>query len=167
MRLHFAQIIAELIQAVACSRKFKGGQDRVVDSLGRPPADRSAAMQQNLHEPDHARVVDLDARKLRGSHRDGQRESLQKRELDVNVQALRLESDEAVSDRQEFFAHGGQVVQALPQSEVGQIIGADLISQEGGELLVLLHEGVFEIGAKDVMPVLDLLQRGVEFSLQF
>jgi len=35
------------------------------------------------------------------------------------------------------------------------------------ELLVLLHEGVFEIGAEDVMPVLNLLQRRVELPLQF
>src|ERR1019366_659487 len=88
------------------------------------------------------------------------------RELDVNVQALRLEGGEAVGDRQEFLAHGGQMVQALLQPEIGQIVGADLIAQEDGELLVLLHEGVFEIGAEDVMPVLDLFQRGVEFALQ-
>ena len=83
----------------------------------------------------------------------------------MDVQALRLESGEAISDRQEFLAHGGQVVQALLQPEIGQIIGTDLIAQEGGELLVLLHEGVLEIGAEDVMPVLDLLQSLVDKSL--
>ena len=52
MRLHFALIIAELIQAVACSGEFEGGQDGVMDLLGSTPADRSAAVQQNLREPD-------------------------------------------------------------------------------------------------------------------
>src|ERR1035441_9476793 len=33
-------------------------------------------------------------------------------------------------------------------------------------ILALLHEGVFEIGAEDVMPVFDLFQRGVELALQ-
>src|SRR5450432_4067449 len=52
MRLYFALIIAELIQAVACSGEFEGGQDGVMDLLGSTPADRSAAVQQNLREPD-------------------------------------------------------------------------------------------------------------------
>src|SRR5258708_37495303 len=59
------------------------------------------------------------------------------------------------------------MVQALVQPEIGQIVGTDLIAQEGGELLVLLHEGMFEVGPEDMMPVLDLLQRGVELALQF
>ena len=85
----------------------------------------------------------------------------------MNVQTLHLEGGEAVGDRQELFAHGGQVLQTFLQPEIGQIIGADLIAQESGKLLVLLHEGMFEVGPEDMMPVLDLLQRGVEFPLQF
>jgi hypothetical protein len=46
----------------------------------------------------------------------------------VNIQILRLEGGEAVGDRQELLAHGGQVVQAFLQPEVGQIVGADLIA---------------------------------------
>ena len=48
----------------------------------------------------------------------------------MNVQALRLEGGEAVGDCQELFAHGGQVVQALLQPEIGQIIGADLMRKK-------------------------------------
>src|ERR1019366_2366848 len=33
--------------------------------------------------------------------------------------------------------------------------------------IILLHEGMFEVGPEDMVPVLDLLQRGVEFPLQF
>ncbi|MBK7234294.1 MAG: hypothetical protein IPI02_01225 [Sterolibacteriaceae bacterium] len=54
----------------------------------------------------------------------------------------------------------------LPQAEVGQIVRADLVAQEGGELLILLDEGVLPIGAKDVMPVFDLLEGGVELAAQ-
>ena len=45
MRLHFAQIVAELIQPVARSGEFEGSQEGVVDLLGSPSADRGAAMQ--------------------------------------------------------------------------------------------------------------------------
>src|SRR4030095_6357197 len=37
--------------------------------------------------------------KLRGSYRDRQSQPLQKRELDVNVQALRMKGGKAVGDR--------------------------------------------------------------------
>jgi hypothetical protein len=33
--------------------------------------------------------------------------------------------------------------------------------------IILLHEGMFEVGPEDMVPVLDPLQRGVEFPLQF
>ena len=52
-------------------------------------------MQQDLDEPDHARVADLDIGKLRGSHGNRQCQTLQERKLDVHVQALRLEVGEA------------------------------------------------------------------------
>jgi hypothetical protein len=61
----------EAVRKGAHNRWWKSTQERVVDLLGSPPAGRGAAMQQYFHEPDHARVVDLDAGKLRGSHRDG------------------------------------------------------------------------------------------------
>ena len=89
-----------------------------------------------------------------------------KREVDVDVQALRLEGGEAIGDAEELLAHVGQVIEPLLQAEVGQIVGADLVAQEGGELLVLLDEGVLPVGAKDVMAVLDLLEGGVELAVQ-
>src|SRR5258705_990332 len=84
----------------------------------------------------------------------------------MHVQALSLEGGKAVGHRQKLLAHGGQVVQALLQAEVGQIVRADLIAQEGGELLVLFDKSVFPVGAEDMMPVLNLFYGGVELALQ-
>ena len=137
-----------------------------MDLPGRPAADHRSAVEQNLHEPDHPSVVDFDAGKLGSAYRDRQRQPLEERELDMDVQALCLEGGEAVGDLEELLAHGGEVVEAFLQSEIGQIVEADLIAQEGEELFVLLDECVFEVGAEDVMAVLDLLQGGVEFALQ-
>ena len=58
------------------------------------------------------------------------------------------------------------MVQALLQAEVSQVVRADLIAQEGGELLVLFDKSVFPVGAEDMMAVLDLFQGGVELALQ-
>jgi hypothetical protein len=91
---------------------------------------------------------------------------LQERELDMDVEALCLEGGESVGNRQELLPHGRQMFQAFLQTEIGQVVGANLIAQESGEFLVLLHKGVLEIGPKDMMTVLDLLQRSMQFPLQ-
>jgi hypothetical protein len=43
----------------------------------------------------------------------------------------RLESGKALGDREKLLAHGGQMLKAFPQAEAGEVIGADLITQEG------------------------------------
>ena len=85
----------------------------------------------------------------------------------MDIQALRLEGGEAVGDREKLPAYRGQMVEAFPEPEVGEIIGADLIAQEGRELLVLLEEPVLPIDAEGVMSVLELLECGVELTLEF
>jgi hypothetical protein len=65
-----------------------------------------------------------------------------------------------------FSRTSGQVFEPLPQAEVRQIVRADLVAQEGGELLVLLDKRVLPVGTKDVMPVLDLLEGGVEIAME-
>src|SRR5260370_22769566 len=56
--------------------------------------------------------------------------------------------------------------EALLEPEVSEIVGAELVAQEGGELLVLFEESIFPVGAEDMMAVLDLLQGGVELAWQ-
>jgi hypothetical protein len=59
------------------------------------------------------------------------------------------------------------MVETLPQAEVREIVGADLIAQEGRQLLVLLDEPMLPIGAEGVMSVFELLEGGVELTLEF
>jgi hypothetical protein len=75
-------------------------------------------MEEHLHEPNHAGVVDFDSGILCAANADGQRQSLQQREVHVRIQALSLEGGEAVGDAEEFLAHGGQVFQTFLQAEV-------------------------------------------------
>src|ERR1035441_10836700 len=58
-------------------------------------------------------------------------------------------------------------VQALFQTEIGQVVGGGFIAQIGGELLVLLDECVAIVGTEDVMAMLDLLDDRVQLALQF
>src|SRR6185436_3112192 len=49
---------------------------------------------------------------------------------------------------------GIEMVQSLLEMEIGEVVGDQLVAQEGGELFVLLQKRVFEVGAEDVMAVL-------------
>ena len=73
------------------------------------------------------------------------------------VEPFGLEAGEAVSDRLEGDAHGIEMIESLPQAEIIEVVGDQLVTQEGRDLLVLLQEAVLDGGAKDVMAVLDLV----------
>jgi hypothetical protein len=77
---------------------------------------------------------------------------------------LRLEASEASGDGLEALAHGIEMVQSLLETEIGEVVGDQLVAQEGGELFVLLQEGVFEVGAEDMMAVLDAIDDGGQLA---
>ena len=52
------------------------------------------------------------------------------------------------------------------QAEIRQVVRADFIAQERGELLVLLDECVLPVRPENVMAVFDLFDDGVELALE-
>jgi hypothetical protein len=81
-----------------------------------------------------------------------------------HVEPLRLETGEAAGDGLEALANGIEMVQSLLETEIGEVVGDQLVTQEGGELFVLLQKGVFEVGAGDVMAVLDAIDDGGQLA---
>ena len=79
MTLELAQVVAELVETVTFIGEMKGGEDGLMDLLGCPAADVSAAMQENLAQADDARIVDFDARIADRADGDGQSDPLQER----------------------------------------------------------------------------------------
>src|SRR6202046_697477 len=57
----FAQVVAQLVDGVACVGGLEGAGDSLMDLLGGPAADGAAAVQEDLEEADDARSVGLDA----------------------------------------------------------------------------------------------------------
>src|SRR5208337_902825 len=84
----------------------------------------------------------------------------------MNVEALGLEAGEAISDDVEPFADGVEVIESFLQSEVVQVVGAELVAEETREFLILLQECVFPVRSENVMPVLDLIDLGDAVSGQ-
>src|SRR5438445_9814597 len=114
-------------------------------------------MEQHFEQADDARVVDLDPGIADRTNGDRQGEALQQRKVDMDVEPLRLEAGEAGGDGLEALADGIEMVQSLLEAEVGEVVGDQLVAQEGGELFVLFEEGILEVGAEHVMAVLNAI----------
>ncbi len=115
--LELAQVVAELVEAVSAVGEVEGGENGVVDLLGRPAADVAAAMEQHFEQADDAPVVDLDAGIADRANSDRQGEALKQREVDMDVEPLRLETGEAGGDGLEPLADGMEMVQSLLETE--------------------------------------------------
>ena len=63
----------------------------------------------------------------------------------------------AIRDQLEGGPHGIEMVEPLKQAEVGEIVGDQFVAQKGQELLILFEEAALEVGAEDMMAVLDLV----------
>ena len=133
-----AQVVAELVEPVGAVGEVEGGEDGVVDLLGGPAADLTTAVQEDFEEADDTGLVDLDSRIADRADGDWKAEALQQREVDVDVEPLRLETGEAAGDGLEPLANGIEMVQSLLETEIGEVVGDQLVTQEGGELFVLL-----------------------------
>jgi hypothetical protein len=165
MAFELTEIVAELVEGIGF-----GGQaislEYGLPELGSAPTGHlGAAMEKDFQEADHAGVMDFDAWELDLTPGDGEGQFLKQREIDMPVEALRLEASEAVCDFQELGAHCGQVIETLFEAEFGQVVGAKFVAQKGGKLLLLFEERVFAVSAEDMMAMLDLLQGGIQFAL--
>src|ERR1700751_2570312 len=108
----------------------------MVDLLGGPAADMTAAMQEHFEQADDAGVVDLDPGIADRADGDWQGEALQQRKVDRYIEPLRLEAGKTVGGGLEKLGGGIEMVQSLFEPEVGEVVGDQLVAQEGGELFV-------------------------------
>ena len=107
-----------------------------MDLPRRPATDVRSTVQEDFHQPDDAGVVDLDAGIAHRADGDRQGDALQERKVHVNVEPLGLEGREPAGDGLQFLPDGFEIVQALPEPEVLEVVGAELVAQERRELLV-------------------------------
>ena len=82
----------------------------------------------------------------------------------MDVEPLRLETGEAVGDGLERLADRIEMIQPFLETEVSEIVGAEFVAQERRELLILPQHGALEVGAEDMMTVLDLIDDGGELA---
>src|SRR6266436_1516898 len=58
------------------------------------------------------------------------------------------------------------MIESFFKPEVREIVGAELVSEEGAKLFVLPEEGVFKIHPEDVMAMFDLFERSVQLPFE-
>ena len=87
-----------------------------------------SVVQQDLHEANHPGILDLDAGYLGLAQLYWKRQSLEKREVHVDIEILSLGSDEAIGDNHERLSYLWEVIQAFHKSEIGEVIAAQLYS---------------------------------------
>ena len=122
MTPEFAQIIAELIKTIILIGEMEGGEDGLVDLIGSPASDMSAAMEENLAQADDASIVDFDAGIADRADGDGQSNPLQERKVDVDIEPLRLEARETVGDGLERLTDCIEMVQAFLETKVAEVV---------------------------------------------
>ena len=82
----------------------------------------------------------------------------------MDIEPFGLKGSKAVGDDLKALPDGIEMIESLLESEVAQIVRAEFVAQEQGKLLVLFEEGVFAVGAENMVAVFDALQNSVEFA---
>jgi hypothetical protein len=80
----------------------------------------------------------------------------------VDIEPLRLEATEAAGDGLNVWRTSPRW--SNPFRKPKSVVGAEFVAQERRELPILLQDGVFEVGAKDMMAMLDLIDHGGELA---
>ncbi len=85
----------------------------------------------------HAGVVDFNAGDAGRALLNQMGQTFQEREVGVHVEPFGLKAGKAVGNNLKALAHGFEILDPFFQSQISEVVGAELVAQEGGELLVL------------------------------
>src|SRR5712692_6882480 len=111
MCFELAQVITELGEGVVFGGELEGGEDGFMDLAGAPSAQLGTTVEQDFHQAEHTGVLDLNAGDFGVSRRNGQSQTLEQREVNVDVQSLGLELSETVGHGSQSLTDGFSVMQ--------------------------------------------------------
>ena len=102
-------VVAELGEGIRVRGESERLEDRGVDLGGAPGGELRSAMEEDLHQAKHARVVDLDARHFGAPSGDRLGEALEEREVDMHVEKVCLDARQAIGHGDQFLAERRQL----------------------------------------------------------
>ncbi len=106
MAFQLAEIVAELVPPVGFLRESKRGEDGRMGLSGSPAADGGATMQEDFHQANDPRVMDFDSGIADGADGHGQGQTLQQREIHMDIEPLGLAIGETIGSDLESFGRG-------------------------------------------------------------
>ena len=83
----------------------------------------------------------------------------------MNVQGLRLETGEAIRNRDEPVAQTSQILQSLVQAEILHPVDTHFDPQEGAELFVHPAHEVLAVDAQHVMAMIEFFEHAVQLAV--
>jgi hypothetical protein len=78
--------------------EIKGFEKSLMEITGSPNGDAGAGMHKHFHEADQAGIVDFDSCDFGPTGNDRESQTLEQREIDVDLKGLRLKGGETVGD---------------------------------------------------------------------
>src|SRR4030095_11318560 len=123
-------------------------------------------MEQDLHQAEHPRVVDLDTGNGGAPYGDGFGEALEHREVHMHVEEVSPGARDAISHHDEFLAERPELLTPFVQAEIFEPVDADLDPKERAELLVRARHEALAVDAEYVMAMVELLQHRVDFAAE-
>ena len=158
MGLHLAQVISQLINGVI--GQVVGGNYFIMDKGRGPAINTGAGMHHGLHKSDHSRILNLYPGDACPGTGDGQGHFLKQWKVKMNIEGTGLQGGKTIENVAGGFPNPGQVMKGLWYAQVGRIVAADLHPEEGTKFLILFNQRVFEIGAQNMMALLNTLESG-------
>jgi hypothetical protein len=144
----FTEVVAKLVESILFRGKLEGGDDRLVDLFGSPTANGTAVMQRHFEQADDPGVLDFDAGIADRADGDGQGDPLQRREVHMDVEALRLEAGEPVRDGLEPFADGIEMIEAFFRPKSRRLLERSSLRRKRENFSYCLRKACFQYARK-------------------
>ncbi len=132
-------------KGIGIGLETEGFEKGLMQVMGSPRGDTGSRMDEDFHEADQAGVMDFDSGDFGMTGDDGQSQTLEEGEIDIDLEGLSLKGGETVGDGQEFGAYGCQMLGPLFEKEVLEVVATGLDPQEGLKFFILFNEGMFEV----------------------
>ena len=156
MQAQLTQIVAQLIEGVVLGLEIVGVHDGLVEAGSGPAAQMAGGpLQERFQQAHQAGVFQFDASDFGLALEDRLSQAGQNVELTMDIEQLGLGVGKAVGDLLETLPHGFPVGQGFFEGKILEVVADNFLAQKGAGLFVLLEEGVFEVGAEDLLAVID------------
>ena len=135
----FAQVVAQLAEAIVLSGEVMASDDACVQLAGGPVVDEPTGMQHRLEDTNDPVVMQLDARYASPTDQRGSRQCGKLASIDGAGQQFSLLGEATLVGSGEFIAQQQEIFEATPYAEVTGVVRAGFVAQDPVTVLIAAH----------------------------